>query len=178
MTQGPRNPSPATGAWAVLAYYHAALRVVVLVLAALAGLGTMTMMLVTCGDVVMRMFGRTLPGAFDIVRIAGCVTIACALPYTTAVKGHVAIEYFFHKLRRPGRIVVDTLGRLMVIALFGVFAWECVAYGNSLRRTGEVSLTLQIPVFWVAYVIAVSCGVTVLVTLHNLLHPGREMIKP
>jgi hypothetical protein len=66
----------------------------------------------------------------------------------------------------------------MVIAFFAVIARQTVIYGNTLRRTGEVSLTLQIPVYWVAYVIAATLAVTVLVKIYNLLHPGREMIKP
>jgi len=158
--------------------YLRALRAVVLALASVSGLAILAMIAVTCADVVLRAFGRPLTGAFDIVRVAGAVAIACALPYTTAVKGHVAIEYFFQKLNRPGRILVDTVCRLLVMGLFSVFTWQCVMYGNSLRRTGEVSLTLQIPMFWVAYVIAGACAVTVLVKIHNLLHPGREMIKP
>ena len=158
--------------------YLRALRAVVLALAAVSGLAILAMIAVTCADVVLRAFGRPLTGAFDIVRVAGAVAIACASPYTTAVKGHVAIEYFFQKLNRPGRILVDTVCRLLVMGLFSVFTWQCVMYGNSLRRTGEVSLTLQIPMFWVAYVIAGACAVTVLVKIHNLLHPGREMIKP
>ncbi len=158
--------------------YLRALRAVVLALASVSGLAILAMIAVTCADVVLRAFGRPLAGAFDIVRVAGAVAIACALPYTTAVKGHVAIEYFFQKLNRPGRILVDTVCRLLVMGLFSVFTWQCVMYGNSLRRTGEVSLTLQIPMFWVAYVIAGACAVTVLVKIHNLLHPGREMIKP
>lgn len=158
--------------------YLRALRAVVLALAAVSGLAILAMIAVTCADVVLRAFGRPLTGAFDIVRVGGAVAIACALPYTTAVKGHVAIEYFFQKLNRPGRILVDTVCRLLVAGLFSVFAWQCVMYGNSLRRTGEVSLTLQIPMYGVAYVIAGACAVTVLVKVHNLLHPGREMIKP
>ncbi|HRZ81300.1 MAG TPA: TRAP transporter small permease [Candidatus Hydrogenedentes bacterium] len=158
--------------------YLRALRAVVLALASVSGLAILAMIAVTCADVALRAFGRPLTGAFDIVRVAGAVAIACALPYTTAVKGHVAIEYFFQKLNRPGRILVDTVCRLLVMGLFSVFTWQCVMYGNSLRRTGEVSLTLQIPMFWVTYVIAGACAVTVLVKIHNLLHPGREMIKP
>ena len=158
--------------------YNRALRAAVLALAAVSGLSILAMIAVTCADVLLRALGHSVTGAYDVVRIAGAMAIACSLPYTTAVKGHVAIEYFFQKLNRPGRIAVDTVCRLMVMGLFSVFAWQCVMYGNSLRRTGEVSLTLQIPMFWVAYVIAGACAVTVLVKVHNLLHPGREMIKP
>ncbi|MCP4642177.1 MAG: TRAP transporter small permease [bacterium] len=154
------------------------LRVTVLGFAGASGLAVLTMIGVTCVDVVMRMLGTALTGSFDIVRIACAIAIACALPYTTAVKGHVAIEYFFHKLKRRGRIVVDTVSRLLVAGLFGMLAWQCVVYGNSQWRSGEVFLTLQLRVFWLAYVVGLCCAVTVLVIVSNLLHPGREMIKP
>lgn len=154
------------------------LRWVVLGLAALAALGIFTMILVTCADIVLRACGRSFHGAYDVVRIAGAITIACALPYTSAVKGHVAIEYFFLKMNYIGRVFVDTICRLLTIGFFSVAAWRFIIYGNSLKASGSVSLTLQIPLFWLAYVIAVSCLVTMLVTVHSLLHPGREMIKP
>lgn len=159
-------------------YYRTVLRALVLAVSAVSGVGVLAMMLITCADIVLRLAGRPLIGAFDLVRMAGALTIACALPYTTAVKGHVAIEYFFHKLSRPGRVVVDTVLRLLVMALFGMLAWHSVRYGVSLRAAGELSTTLRLPIFWIPHVIAFSCSLVVLVTLHNLLHPGRTMIKP
>ena len=110
--------------------------------------------------------------------LTGGVTIACVLPYTTAVKGHVAVEYFFLKLPRTARIVVDTATRLVCMAVLGVLSWRCVLRGMSLQRSNTVSQTLQIPSYYLAYVAALSCALVVLVIFHNLLHPGREMIKP
>jgi TRAP-type C4-dicarboxylate transport system permease small subunit len=162
----------------LLGMYTGSIRILVLGLAFLAGMGILAMMAVTCLDVVLRLFGRPLTGAFDIVRISGALTIACALPYTTAIKGHVAIEFFFQKLGRRSRIAVDTTARLIGIGLFALLARQCIRYGHSLRASGQVSATLQIPIFWVPYVIGASCAVVVLVIVHNLLHPGREMIKP
>jgi TRAP-type C4-dicarboxylate transport system permease small subunit len=153
-------------------------RVAVQAMEIVAAVGIVTMMLVTCVDVVLRLFGRPLTGALDIVKVAGAVTIAGALPYTTAVKGHVAIEYFFQKLGRRGRIIVDTFARLLGMVLFGLLAWQCIGYGAALRASGEVTATLQMPIFWVPWVLAVSCGVTCLTILYNLLHPGRAMIRP
>ena len=138
----------------------------------------MVMVLVTSAEVVLRLFRLSLTGAYDIVKIAAAITIAAALPYTTAIKGHVAVEYFFHKLGRRGRIVVDALMRLGGMALFGLLAWGCVDYGNSLRAKGEVSMTLQLPMFWVPYVMAFACAQVVLVTLWHMLHPGKPLIKP
>lgn len=135
-------------------------------------------MLITCTDVLLRLFNRPIKGAYDLVVIGIVVTITCALPYTTAVKGHVAIEFFYHRFSRIGRIVLDTVLRLMAMTLFLVLGFQSVLYGNQLRSTGQVTMTLQVPLFWVPYLIAFSSFVVVLVIFDNLLHPGKEMIKP
>ncbi|MFW6146428.1 MAG: TRAP transporter small permease [Planctomycetota bacterium] len=150
-----------------------------LVFAAVAAVGVVAMMAVTCTEVASRrLANHSLVGAVDLVSIAMVFTIAGALPYTTAVKGHVAVEYFFRKLPPLGRIIVDTLTRVVGIALFAVLWYRCMAYGVELRRAGEVMPTLDIPVFWLMWVIGASCGLVALVILYNLFHPGREMIKP
>ncbi len=161
-----------------LQFYHQALRALVIALAYVACASLLVMVLVTSAEVVLRVFRVSLTGAYDIVKIAAAITIAAALPYTTAIKGHVAIEYFFHKLGRRGRIVVDALMRLGGMALFSLLAWGCVDYGNSLRAKGEVSMTLQLPIFWVPYVLGVSCALVVLIKVYHLTHPGKPMIKP
>ena len=143
-----------------------------------AGASLMFMVVVITLDVILRKFGHSFTGAYDIVRIAAAITLAASLPYTTAVKGHVAIEYFFHKLGRRGRIGVDVFMRLAGAALFSLLAWGCVNHGNSLRRSGEVSGTLQLPIFWVPYVLAASCALVVLIKVYHLTHPGKPMIKP
>ncbi|MBN2375660.1 MAG: TRAP transporter small permease [Sedimentisphaerales bacterium] len=149
-----------------------------MLLTVVAALGVLTMLTITCLDVVLRLFRNPIVGTLDIVKIAGVITIAAALPYTTAIKGHVAIEYFFHKLSRTGRIIVDTFSRLFGLALFASLTWQSIQYAASLKHSGEVTPTLQIPIFWIPYVIAFSCAIVCLVVLYNLLHPGKEMIKP
>jgi len=175
MSSQPGSPSDQKGP---LEFYHRALRASVMAFAYVACASLMVMVLVTSAEVVLRIFRLSLTGAYDIVKIAAAITIAAALPYTTAIKGHVAVEYFFHKLGRRGRIVVDALMRLLGMALFGLLAWGCVDYGNSLRAKGEVSMTLQLPIFWVPYVLAVSCALVVLIKVYHLTHPGKPMIKP
>jgi TRAP-type C4-dicarboxylate transport system permease small subunit len=138
----------------------------------------MFMVILTTVEVGLRAFQFSFTGAYDLVRIAAAVTLAAALPYTTAIKGHVAIEFFFHKLGPRGRAIVDALMRLLGMALFSLLTWGCVDYGNSLRARGEVSMTLQLPVFWVPYVLAASCALVVLIKLYHLTHPGRSMLNP
>lgn len=169
---------PSTEPGGLIEAYHRSLRAMVRVLGYVAGASLLLMVLVTTVDVVLRKCGVSLTGAYDIVKIAAVITAAAALPYTTAIKGHVAIEFFFQKLGRRGRAVVDAVMRLGGMALFALLAWGCVDYGSSLHAKGEVSMTLRLPIFWVPYVLAASCALVVLIKLHHLTHPGKPMIEP
>ncbi len=143
----------------------------------LACLGMTTSILVICVDVALRVAGHPVKGAYDIVRLAGAITIACALPLTTAVKGHVAIEYFFRKLNRASRLVVDSLMRLAMIGCFLLAAYECVGYGNRFLRNGQVTDTIEIPMFWVPWLMAAAFGLTAVIVVFHLVYPGREIIR-
>jgi TRAP-type C4-dicarboxylate transport system permease small subunit len=163
----------------ILEIYSKVVRILVMGLAVLGAVAVLIMMGVTWVDVVMRIFGTALKGSADVARVTGAMAAGCALPYTTAVKGHVAVEFFFQRLGRTGRVLVDTLMRLLGMTLFGWFAWCCARLGHQYQTPLlEVYDTLPIPKAAVLYLLSFCCGVVVLVILHNMLHPGREMIKP
>lgn len=154
------------------------LRRLVLGLAHTAGAGTAGMMLVTCADVVARAFGHPLKGSYDLVCLLSLITLSCALPYTTAVKGHVAVEYFFNKLPPRTRLVLDSIMRLLTIGLFGLLFFRGVTYGLCLRASGEVWLTLGWPLYWASFIMAFGCAVSALVVLEHLLHPRKVFLSP
>lgn len=157
--------------------YFKLLKRITLLFLGISILGIVVAMSVTCLDVICRIFRISFKGAYDIVVIAGAITITCSLPYTTAVKGHVSIDYFFHKLSKRGRIIVDIITRILSISLFGLLAMQSVKYGKELFDRGEVTLTLQIPVFWILYVISISCILVALIILYNLLHPEKVIVE-
>ena len=154
------------------------LRALVNLLAAVGCLAIVAMALVTVADVVGRQFGWPVPGAYDLVRLLGAVAIFCALPLTKAVKGHIAIEFFFQLLARPGRALVDSLIRILLAVLFALLAAELVRQGVIFRLGNEQTPTLHLPVFWIFFVAAVGFAVSAGVTVWHLFHPGRSMMKP
>lgn len=166
---------PRTGFWRL---YARCVRALVYVFVGVSALAIVVMMAITCLDVILRSFGKPITGVVDIVRICAALAMAGALPYTTACKGHVAIEFFFQKLGRRGRAIVDAFNRICVIVLFGFLAMQCMKYGSTMYATNQGTTTLQWPEFWVAYVVAASCGLVCLVKVYHLFHPGRELIKP
>jgi hypothetical protein len=56
----------------------------------------------------------------------------------------------------------------MGIGLFSLLGWNMIKLGMDLYRTGEVSLTLQLPFYPVAYGIGVCCFVQCLVLIAHI----------
>jgi TRAP-type C4-dicarboxylate transport system permease small subunit len=156
--------------WSLLAYS-------VRILSRVARAALATMIFATIFDICFRQLNIAFPGAYDIVRVSGAVALACALPATTAVKGHIAVEFFFHKLRRRGRLVVDSIVHGSIIVMFALASWQCVVFAEKYRISGEVTPTIQIPLFWVPWVMALGCALSALVSIYHLTHPGKEMLK-
>ena len=144
----------------------------------IAGLGVIVMMTVTCLDVILRRFGLPISGAVDIVQVAACITAVCALPYTTAVKGHVAVEFFFQRMPYWIKPIIDGIWRIAVMLMYIAMSWCSLLYGQTLLRRHSCTLTLQIPLFWILWLMSFSFAIVALIKFYNLTHPGKEMMKP
>lgn len=145
--------------------------------AAVSCIAVAAMIVATCADIVLRLLGHPIPGVYDIMSMLGAIAVGCALPLTTALKGHVAIEVFYLRMGRRGRVAVDTFIRALMIATLFVATCECVGYGVRLMRSGEVCPTLPVPYFWIAWILAAALATTALTTLYHLTHPGKEMMR-
>jgi len=150
----------------------------IIIFAYIAGISILLMMTITAVDVVLRIFNIGITGAYDLVRACGVVAVAFALPYVTAVKGHIAIEFFYHKCGMKGRFFLDLIFRVSSLILFGGLAFFTFRYGLSLFSSGEVFPNLGMPVFWIPFVISLNCMLMMVVFIYHLIHPGKEYIKP
>lgn len=162
----------------ILLLYNRIVRALVFGLAVISGAAILLMIAVTCTDIIMRIWGSALPGSYDIIRVSSIVAISFGLSYTSAVKGHVAIEFFFQKLSGRARVVFDTLIRLISFALFVIMGLRCIQYGLDLHASGQVTDSLKIPLFWLPFCLAFNFFVLALVFVDSIMHPGKETIKP
>jgi len=123
------------------------------------------MMLLSFADVALRLFGIPIPGTYEMVGFLGAVVIAFALAHTSLQQGHVAVEVIFEKLPLKGQYFIEAGGHLAGAGLFGLMAWQSLLYGTDLRHSGEVSLTLQMPLYPFIYGISLGCGLLAMVLL-------------
>ncbi|UCF93610.1 MAG: TRAP transporter small permease subunit, partial [Desulfobacterales bacterium] len=83
-----------------------------------AGVALITMMMVTVGEMVFRMFGHPMAGTVETIGWLAAVTTAFALGYTQLHQGHVAIDLFINRIAPRLRAVVNLLVSLASTALF------------------------------------------------------------
>jgi TRAP-type C4-dicarboxylate transport system permease small subunit len=131
------------------------------------------MMLLTVADVFGRLFKAPIPGTYEIVGFTGASVIAFALPYTSVMKGHIAVEILVQGLPWLARVVINAANALVSMALFGVISWQCVRFAQGIKASGEVSLTLQVPLYPFVYGISAGCALLSLVLLVEFIRQLR-----
>jgi len=140
----------------------------------IAGLALTAMMLLTVADVLLRTFKRPIVGTYELVGLLGAVVIGFAIPQTSRVHGHVLMDFLTGKLPTGLQTLCKVLTRLLAIAIFLVIAWNLWILGSDYSRTGETTLTLQFPLYPVAYGIAICCFIECLALFIELLEVGKQ----
>lgn len=134
----------------------------------IAGCALTVMMLLTVMDVILRSFRMPIVGTYELVAFLGGWVIGFAVPMTSLKKAHVLVDNFVAGFPRGVRTLFHTLTRLMGLTLFILLGWNMMRMGMDMVRTGEVSLTLQIPLYPIAFGIGIACFVQCLVLIVQL----------
>jgi TRAP-type C4-dicarboxylate transport system permease small subunit len=135
----------------------------------IAGISLIFLMLLTITDVILRGFKSPVPGTFEMVAFAGAVVIGFSVPLTSWLRGHIFVDFFILKFSQKGRDIFNIATRCVVIMLFFLIGWNLIKYGMDLQKSGEVSLTLQMPFYPVAYGVGVCCFVQCLVLVCDIV---------
>ena len=141
------------------------------VLHAIAGASLVFVMLLTITDVVLRAFGRPILGAYELVGYAGGIAIGLAMPMTSWRRAHVYVDAFVLRLPAAARLVLHVATRLLGAGLFAVLAWNLVLLGLDLRRSGEVSPTLELEFYPVVFGLAAAAVLQAIVLLCQIAAP-------
>lgn len=135
----------------------------------IAGISLSFLMFLTIADVILRLFRRPIVGTYELVAFSGAVVIGFSVPFTSWVRGHVYVDFLILRFSQKIRNVFNIITRCLVIWLFLMIGWNLIDYGMDLYKSGEVSLTLQMPFYPVAYGIGICCFFQCLVLLCDIL---------
>lgn len=137
------------------------------------------MMLLTVSDVILRYLGRPITGTYELMSMAGAVVIGLTIGQTSLDGAHVNVDMLTSLLtgRNLLRKTLILFIRVVGIGVFLLLAWALYLKGNDLVQTREVSLTLRVPIYPVAYVLSfcslVECMILTGLLLKDLVPGGR-----
>jgi TRAP-type C4-dicarboxylate transport system permease small subunit len=134
------------------------------------GLALTLMMLLTVADVLLRAAGRPLVGTYEVVALSLAVVIGFTIPKVSLDRGHIRVDLVIERVSRRTRKILNTFTRLICIGLFLVISYNLFAVANELRASGEVSPTIQLPAYPLAYGVAVCCFIECFVFILDIFN--------
>ncbi len=126
-------------------------------------------MLLTVADVFLRLFDRPIVGTFEMVGLGGAVVIGFAVPITSWIRGHIYVDFVINGFSKKVRNTFNVVTRLVSVVLFILIGWNLFLYAYSLYKSGEVSLTRQLPFYPIAYGLGVCCFIQCLVLITDVV---------
>jgi len=113
------------------------------------------MALMTGADVFFRgAFNTPIFGCEEIVSILGVIAVGFALPYTHFQKSHIGVEILVRRFSKPVREKVKLITNAATLSLVGIITWRMFLYARTLDKSGEVSMNLELPEYYVVYVLS------------------------
>ena len=136
---------------------------------AIAGLTLIGMMFLTVSDVVLRLFRKPILGTYEIVSLSLGIVIGFAVPFTSWMRGHIYVDFLINKF--PSRVTkaFNIVTRCLVMVLFIILGIFLISLAEEFYKSGEVSLTLKMPFYPVAFAIGLCCFVECLVLFADIL---------
>jgi len=136
---------------------------------AIAGIALTGVMLLIVADIAGRAFGFPVPGAYEIVSLAGGLIIGMALPSTSRAKGHVCTDILVGRLSGTTRKAVTASTRFIGICLFLLAGFGMIWMGLRLKASGEVTAVLSFPFYYATFAIGGAFAIQALVLLSEIL---------
>ena len=136
------------------------------------------MMMLTVIDVVLRIFGKSpIVGTYELVAVAGAIVVGFAVPQTSWERGHVYVDFMIENRSAAVKNGFFIFTRIVGIIIFALLSLNLLKKGMHLYKTGEVSMTLQIPYYPVAYALAlcffVEC-LTLITDIFKIFDTGKQ----
>lgn len=139
------------------------------ILKTISGISLLGIMLLTCLDVFLGLFGHPVLGAEELVSLWAALLLAFALPITHFEKANVGVDLVYVKLPAKGKRFLDIFNETISFALFVLISWRCYLYAIALFHSGEVSMVLELPSYILVFGISFSLLILALTILVGLV---------
>lgn len=144
-------------------------------LAVIAGTALTLMMLLTVADVFMRAWGHPIMGTYELVGLSLALVIGFGIPKVSLKRQHIYMDFLVDRLSKRNKAIMNTFTRILCIVLFVLIGYSLFGIGNEFRISGEVSPTIRLPFFPMAYGVGICCFIECFVFLFEIVKGWRAI---
>jgi TRAP-type C4-dicarboxylate transport system permease small subunit len=124
-------------------------------------------------DVLLRAASYPFVGTFEIVSLLMGVVVGFGIPQVSLDRGHVYMEFLVERFSKQNKNLMNTLTRILCLFLFICIGYNMINIGARFHASGEVSPTIKLPFYPLAYSIAVCCFVECCVFISDIVRIWR-----
>jgi TRAP-type C4-dicarboxylate transport system permease small subunit len=136
---------------------------------AVGGVILVLMMLLTVVDVILRYLGKPITGTYELMGFSGALVIGFAIAQASLDDAHISVDILTERLSPMRKEILLITTKLIGLVLFALISWALFMKGHDLYKTGEVSLTLRVPYYPVAYGLSICSFVECVVLVSDIL---------
>jgi TRAP-type C4-dicarboxylate transport system permease small subunit len=129
---------------------------------------------ITMADIICRAIYKPIVGTYELVSFAGAVTIGLALPITAWEKGHIYMEFIVERLSVRTQALFSVITRALVMLLFFFIGIALYVVGTEMRTSGEIALSLKIPVYPIVYAVSIVCFFLCIIYIFEIVMIARK----
>ncbi len=139
--------------------------------AASGGIILVGLTLVTVASILGRvLFNTPIPGDFELVELGGAIAVSAFLPYCQIQEGNVIVDLVTAKAPKRVNHLLGALGDLLFLGISALICWRLVHGCLDYREYEEITMVLQIPIWWVMPPIIVSFALLALTCASTMLN--------
>jgi TRAP-type C4-dicarboxylate transport system permease small subunit len=138
------------------------------ILIGIAGVFLVAMILLTCGNIFLRLVWTPVKGTFELMGFFGAIVTAFALGYTQIKRGHIGIDIVVNQFSAKTQRILSGINYFICMVFFGIAGWQIAKWATVLWKTGEITETLRIIFYPFTYGVAFGCFVFTLVLFVDL----------
>lgn len=106
---------------------------------------------------------RPIPGDVELTQFAIALAISLSLPWCQLHHANIIVDFFTQKMA-PRRIrLLDGIGALMIGAMCALLAWRTGVGAISVSGSGDTSMILGLPMWWVYVSLAPGLALAALI---------------
>lgn len=138
-------------------------------LKALGAICLMAMALLTGADIIGRLNNCPIFGSEELVTILATLALALSLPYAHTQRSHIGVEILIRLFPKRTRQRIKLCTDIAALALFSVVTWRMALYAGTIKDSGELSMNLELPEYYVIYALSFCFLIFTLFILKDVL---------